>query len=114
MGIIIIPTTTHGNAIKRTPEETHQVYARDATPYANLQYDKSLPFVPRYRYYRYITFCDWQMLISIRKLVVWNIFVQTILIHRYPVRQYYGKRSDGMFYGNHYNPTMYEEDSEWR
>jgi len=80
MGIIIIPTPTNGNAIKRTPEETHRVYARDATPYANLQYDKSLPFVPRYRY---------------------------------PVRQYYGKRSDGMFYGNHYNPTMYEEDSEW-
>ena len=49
MGMIIIPTPTHGNAIKRAAEETHRVYARDATPYANLQYDKSLPFVPRYR-----------------------------------------------------------------
>ena len=45
---------------------------------------------------------------------IYNNFVQTILIYRYPVRQYYGKRSDGMFYGNNYNPTMYEEDSEWR
>jgi len=80
VSIVIVSTLSQGNALE--PEnDYHKVYARDAQPYGNLVYDKSLPFVPRYRY---------------------------------PVRRYYGKRN-GMFYGNKYNPTMYDEESseEW-
>ena len=43
-------------------------------------------------------------------------------LHRYPVRQYYGKRmwqsygkrSGGPFFGNDYNPAMYDDDAAWR
>ena len=43
----------------------------------------------------------------------WYIDDAMFFISRYPVRRYYGKRN-GMFYGNKYNPTMYDEDTEWR
>jgi len=76
--MVILSTLSQGS-LAEVDEDYHKVYARDAQPYANLVYDKSLPFVPRYRY---------------------------------PVRRYYGKRN-GMFYGNKYNPTMYDEDTEW-
>jgi len=81
ISIILIPTVSHGYVVKREPSnDVHRIYARDAQPYANLLYDTSLPFIPRYRY---------------------------------PVRQYYGKRNGGMYYGKGYNPAMYDDDSEW-
>ena len=51
ISIILMPTMSHGYVVKReSPNEAHRIYAREAQPYANLMYDKTLPFVPRYRY----------------------------------------------------------------
>ena len=41
---------SHGSGIEQETDDYHKIYARNAKPYANLVYDKSLPFVPRYRY----------------------------------------------------------------
>merc|ERR1711997_44831 len=80
---IIIQSAISAEAwtIKRGYDEgIHKVYAREAKPYANLVYDKSLPFVPRYRY---------------------------------PVKQYYGKRSGGGLYDNS-NPVYgIDGQDEW-
>ena len=54
MCITFMPTYSNGSAIKRRlNDDYHQVYARNAKPYATLIYDKSLPFVPRYRFVQY-------------------------------------------------------------
>lgn len=51
MCITFMPTYSNGSGIKRRlNDDYHQVYARNAKPYATLIYDKTLPFVPRYRY----------------------------------------------------------------
>ena len=50
MSVAILPTISNGSIINQEVNDVHKIYARDAQPYANLVYDKSLPFVPRYRY----------------------------------------------------------------
>ena len=47
--IIVIISTLSQEGFAEDDEDYHKVYARNAQPYANLVYDKSLPFVPRYR-----------------------------------------------------------------
>lgn len=50
MSAVLLSTVSHGSCIEQETDDYHKIYARNAKPYANLVYDKSLPFVPRYRY----------------------------------------------------------------